>query len=179
MREKEPKPEPRIAHMRLVTNGFGQNLRQIRWAWERPVKAYEKVSVPVQLAVTFLGLVALCPLEEMLHDLAEDAMTTRRIAMAQTDDLRRDNPDGLTANLHRWRTAISTGRIELFASEEGRRLHGIRAWQPPTPDGDGSDAWSMTLDTERLSLIVTTLVDILPAWGNPPLRVTLPPVRLV
>lgn len=171
--------DPRTGHMRLVTNGFGQNLRQIRWAWERPVKAHEKVSVPVQLAVTFLGLVALCPLEEMLYDLAEDSMTTRRIAAAQTDDLRRDNPEGLTANLHHWRTAIGSGRIELFTTEDGLRLHGIRAWQPPSAASNGSDAWSMTLDTERLSVIVTTLVDILPAWGDPPLRVTLPPLRQV
>lgn len=164
--------DPRPERMRLVTVGLGQNFRQIRWAWERPVKAYEKVSVPMQLAMTLLTLVAVCPLEEMLYDLAEDSLTTRRIAAVHSPDLDRNNPDGLMANLSRWRTAIGAGRIELFTSSDGRRLEGLRAWQPPEP---GGEAWAMTLDIERLSAAVHALMEVLPAWGDPPLRVKLPP----
>ncbi|MBI0445363.1 hypothetical protein D9600_05200 [Deinococcus sp. DB0503] len=168
----DPNSDPRTQRMRLVTVGLGQNLRQIRWAWERPVKAYEKVSVPMQLAMTLLTLVAVCPLEEMLYDLAEDSLSTRRMAAAHSPDLDRNNPDGLMANLAPWRTAIGAGRIELFTSGNGRQLEGLRAWLPPE---SGGQPWAMTLDIERLSAVVHALVEVLPAWGDPPLRVKLPP----
>lgn len=164
--------EPRTERMRLVSLGLGRNLNQIRWAWEHPSKAYDHVSVPMQLVMTLLGLVALCPLEEMVFDLANDELTTRRIPALVSPDLDMGNPESFLANLPRWRRAIATGRVELFTDQKGRKLDGVRAWLPPTLD---TPAWAMTLDVARLAELVTCLTAILPAWGMPPLRVTLPP----
>ncbi|WP_146160691.1 hypothetical protein [Deinococcus arcticus] len=164
--------EPRTERMRLVTLGLGRNLAQIRWAWEHPAKAYDHVSVPMQLVMTLLGLVVLCPLEEMVFDLADDELTTRRIPAVVSRDLDLHNPEGFVANLPRWRRAVATGRVELFTDAKGRKLDGVRAWLPPSPD---TAAWTMTLDTARLAELVTCLTAILPAWGTPPIRVTLPP----
>jgi len=168
--------DPRTGGMRLVTLGLGSNLRVIHWAWERPAQVRERASVPMQLVASLLSLVALCPLEEMLYDLAEDSLTTRRITAARTQDFQADNPEGFLAQLPRWRTAVGAGRVEMITTPDGQRLHGLRAWQPPTPDG--GEAWSMTLNVERLSTIVHTLSDLLPAWGKEPLRLTLPPQQL-
>lgn len=164
--------DTRTQHMRFVTLGLGRNLAQVRWAWEHPAKAYDHVSVPMQLVMTLLAVVALCPLEEMVYDTAEDTLTTRRKDALLVADLSPDNPDGFLANLPHWRRAVAEGRVEMYMTEDGLRLAGLRAWRPP---GETGPAWTMALDIERLSALVHCLMRILPGWGLPPLSVTLPP----
>ncbi|WP_135228708.1 hypothetical protein [Deinococcus fonticola] len=164
--------EARTERMRWVTLGLSRNLNQIRWAWERPVKAYDHVSVPMQQVMTLLALVTLFPIEEMVYDLADDEQCTRKIPAWVGPDLNLSNPGGFLANLPQWRRAVALSKVEVYLEPRGRHIAGLRAWLPPY---DGTPAWKMELDAPRLADIVHCLMEILPAWGLPPLRVKFPP----
>lgn len=166
--------EARTDRMRWVTLGLSRNLKQVRWAWEHPARAYDHVSVPMQQVMTFLALVTLFPIEEMLFDLAGDEQSTRMIPAWVGPDLNRSNAEGFIANLPQWRRAVALSKVEVYLEPKGRHIAGLRAWLPPYED---KPAWKMNLDVERLSALVECLMNVLPAWGIPPLRVTLPPVE--
>lgn len=164
--------QKRTERMRVMTLALGRNLSQVHWAWVNPTKAYDHVSMPMQQVMTFLALVTLFSIEEMMYDLASDEQATRKIPAWVVPDLKPDEPEGFLANLPRWRKAVAQSRVEAYLEPGGRQIAGLRAWLPPSED---APAWEMQLDVERLSALVESLVKALPFWGAPPLRVTLPP----
>lgn len=166
--------KPRTERMRWATLGLRHNLTQIRWAWENPGKAYDHVSVPLQQVMTFLALVSLFPLEEMMYDLADDELSTRRIPAWIAADLQMDNPEGFLAHLPQWRRAVALSRVEVYLELRGHQIAGLRAWLPPYED---VPAWKMEMDITQMASLVKCLLEILPAWGETPLRIKLPKVQ--
>lgn len=152
---------------RVVTLALEANLAHVRWAWAHPHKAGDKVSVPVQQVATFLLLLATCPLEDMLSSLDGDPLTIQRKRAMDIPDLQAGAAEGLRAHLPQWRAALAAGRVRMVLAEDGRHVFGVRAWHPETA---GHPAWTMTLDTERVSAVVHALLGALPYWRLPPLK---------
>lgn len=154
---------------RFTTLAVRRNLSHIRWREVNPYSVTNPVSVGLQLAATVLLWIATSPLEQAMNELDSDPLNPKLKRLWGEPDFQPDHPEGLRANLPRWREAIAQGKVEMVLAGDGWYVVGLRA-RLGEPGGD-SPVWEMTLERERLEFIVDTLAWALPFWRFP---ITLP-----
>ncbi|MCP2015907.1 hypothetical protein L1280_003090 [Deinococcus sp. HSC-46F16] len=154
---------------RFTTLAVRRNLSHVRWREVNPYGITNPVSVGLQLAATLLLWIATSPLEQAMNELDGDPFNPKLKRHWGEPDFQPDHPEGLRANLPRWREAIAQGKVEMVLGGDGWHVIGLRA-RLGEPGGD-SPVWEMTLDRERLEFIVDTLAWALPFWRTP---ITLP-----
>lgn len=151
---------------RVATLAMGSNLKHVRWREENHYG--QPASVGMQLAMTLVFWLASCPLEDAMNALDSDPLTPKSKRQWAEPDFQTGESEGLRFNLPRWREALTRGQVAPILADG--HVVGLRAWLEVA--GGGNPVWQMSLNRERLEVIVDTLSRALIFWETP---VTPPP----
>lgn len=165
-REDELVDFPLETRNRLTTLALKRNLSHIRWREEHPYGVSNPASVGMQLAMTLVFWLATCPLEEAMAALDNDPLSPKLKKQWAEPDFQAEHPEGLRFNLPKWREALARNQVAPILAGDGWYVVGLRAWLNDAPE------WEMSLNRERLELIVGTLSYALIFWEMP---ITPPP----